>query len=257
MANNVLRNKFVLVDGPDYSGKTTVINTLREWAVAKNLKIFDLKEYCKKHNEFPESEELERYDVVISSEPSYSFVGKAIREEMIKENERKYSAQSLAMAFALDREILYKRIIQPALNGGKYVFQERGIISSLVYQPVQEHITIADLMKYPGNKLALEYSPAIIMITKITPELAMQRLQMRLTKTVSIFDNLFFQRRIEERYNSLWLKALFEKQGSKIFYIDNNPPKTADDIHNETLKLWNSILEGDVDLSSQVQKSLL
>jgi len=249
-------NRFVLVDGLDYSGKTTVINTLREWAVAKSLKILDLKEYCQKYGRFPEPADLDRFDVIVSSEPSYSFVGKAIREELIKENERKYSAQSLAMAFALDREILYRRVILPALQKEKYVFQERGLISSLVYQPVQEHITIADLMRLPGNKLAMENSPGVIIITRVSSDYAMQRLQLKLSKTISIFDNLLFQRKIEERYSSLWLKSLFEKQGSMFFYIDNNPPKTADDVRNETLKLWESVLNEE-NTNNEVQKSLM
>ena len=250
-------NRFVLVDGLDYSGKTTVINTLREWAVSKNLKILDLKDYCQKYGRFPEPDDLNRFDVIVSSEPSYSFVGKAIREELIKENERKYSAQSLAMAFALDREILCRRVILPALEKEKFVFQERGLISSLVYQPVQEHITIADLMRLPGNKLAMENSPGFIIITRVSADLGMQRVQLRLSRSISIFDNLLFQRKIEERYSSLWLKSLFEKQGSGFFYIDNNPPKTPEDIHNETLKLWNATLNEDEDKSNEVQKSLI
>jgi thymidylate kinase len=249
-------NRFVLVDGLDYSGKTTVINTLREWAVAKSLRILDLKEYCQKYGRFPEPTDLDRFDVIVSSEPSYSFVGKAIREELIKENERKYSAQSLAMAFALDREILYRRVILPAMEKEKYVFQERGLISSLVYQPVQEHITIADLMRLPGNRLAMENSPGVIIITRVSSDYAMQRLQLKLSKTISIFDNLLFQRKIEERYSSLWLKGLFEKQGSMFFYIDNNPPKTADTVRNETLKLWESVLNEE-NTNNDVQKSLM
>ena len=128
------RGIFVVVDGIDGSGKGIVVNSLASWAEDKNLKILDLRKYWKKHNDFPKEKEISNYDCIISAEPTFTPVGRVIREEIIQNNGRSYSAKVTATTLSLDREILYKRIIIPALEQGKYIFQERSVSSSLVYQ---------------------------------------------------------------------------------------------------------------------------
>src|SRR3989338_8440508 len=150
-----MRGKLVVVDGLDGSGKGVIVDALGCWAEGNGLKGLDLRD----GSELPEPEALSDYGAILSAEPTFSFVGKAIRDEMVRANNRKYSAMSLAYAFSLDREILYKRIIIPALSAGKHVFQERGVVTSIVYQPVQEKIQLNEIMKLPGNKLALDYPP--------------------------------------------------------------------------------------------------
>ncbi|MBI2133791.1 hypothetical protein HYU11_03870 [Candidatus Woesearchaeota archaeon] len=233
-----MRGKLVIADGLDGSGKGVIIEALGDWARSKGLRVLDLR---REGAELPEPEELSDYEAILSSEPTFSLVGKAIRDEMIRENNRKYPAWSLAYAFSIDREILYKRVIIPALNSGKLIFQERGVITSLVYQPVQEKIQLNELMKLPGNKLALENSPNLLLISKIRPETVIKRLGERAKKDHSIFDNISFQEKISERYNSAWLRQLFEKNGSKVIYIDTDDPKTTEDTKKEAVSIWESI----------------
>src|SRR3989338_6308418 len=152
--NFMLKNHFVMVDGLDGSGKGAVVDALQRWAELKGMKVLDLRSYCREKNTFPEPEEIIRYDAVVSAEPTFCYVGRAIREELLRATDRPYSAISLAHAFALDREILYKSVLIPAIKAGKYVFQERGISSSLVYQPVQEHIQLSELIRLSGNRTA-------------------------------------------------------------------------------------------------------
>ncbi len=239
-----MKGKFVMVDGVDSSGKGIILMGLEEWAQSKGLKILNLSEYCKEHKTFPETEEINEFDVIRSDEPTYSFVGQAIREEIIHKNgSREYSAWSAAQAFALDREILYKRIIIPALKAEKHVFQERGIVSSIVYQPVQGKMHLSELLKLPGNKLAMQNSPDLLIIAQINPDLAIERLNKREKKDNSIFENLLFQKRIVERYNSGWLRSLFEGHGSSVVYIDTNPPKTIEDTKKEAAQIWERLIE--------------
>jgi len=137
-----MHKRFVMVDGPDGSGKGVIVNALKKWAEQKQLKVFDLRDYCMENNRFPEPEEINDFDAIVSGEMSYCWVGRALRKEIVRKNNRNYSITSTAHAFSLDREILYKMVIIPALKQGKYVFQERGVISSIVYQPVQGNIQI-------------------------------------------------------------------------------------------------------------------
>lgn len=239
-----MRNRFVMVDGLDGSGKGVIVNALARWAEGKGLKVLDLKEYCTENKTLPEPEEITEFDAIRSDEPTYSFVGLGIRDEMIKDNNRKYSALSVAHAFALDREILYRRVIIPAMKAGKYIFQERGVTSSLVYQPVQERLQLSELMKLPGNRLALENAPGLLIITKIEPETVIRRLQGRSKRDDSIFENLTFQRKLEERYSSEWLRNLFERFGSKVTYLNTDDPRTVEDTKVEAVRVWEEFVSG-------------
>ena len=68
----------------------------------------------------------------------------------------------------------------------------------------------------------------------------MKRLGVREKKDESVFDNLSFQRRLEERYSSEWLRQLFEQHGSVLRYISTDEPKSVEDTKNDAV----GILEG-------------
>lgn len=238
----MLKNRFVMVDGLDGSGKGTVVDSLQKWAEGKNFKILDLRSYCREKGTFPEPEEVLQYDVIVSGEPTFCYVGKAIREELIRANGRTYTATTLVNAFALDREILYKRVLIPAIKAGKYIFQERGITSTFVYQPVQEHIQLSELVKLPGNRIALQFAPALLVVTTVKPETVIKRLGERAKKDNSIFDNLTFQRDIDSRFRSEWLNQLFVQHGSRVVYLNTDEPKTAEQTQQEGVQLLERFL---------------
>lgn len=234
---------FVVVDGIDGSGKGVVMSVFRRWAEEQNLKILDLVEYCKKKKILPEPEEIKYYDAIFSSEPSYAFMGRAITEEIIADNKRDYSVLSTAWAFALDREILYNRVLIPAIKQGKFIFQESGVVTSIVYQPVQGRIPLKEIVDMPGNKLALRYSPNLLIITKVEPKVVISRLRQHGKLEGAIFRKLNFLRKVDERYSSLWLKNLFERFQAKVHYIDTNPPKPIEETKREALDIWEEFLK--------------
>ena len=114
------------------------------------------------------------------------------------------------------------------MEAGKIIFQERGVISSLVYQPVQlEQITLMDLMKLPGNAFAIKHAPSLLLIIDIDSDVAIKRLKERKKQDNAIFEEVLFLRKIASRYKSEWIQKVFEKGGTKIVYIDTNPPATV------------------------------
>lgn len=235
-----MKGCFVMIDGLDGSGKGVIATTLREYEEKKGNRVFDLREYWEETANIPELEEIKDYKFIISSEPTNALIGKVIREELIKKHPaREYSGLSTAHAFALDREILYKKLLVPALMQGKTVIQERGVITSLIYQPVQgEQITLVDIMKLPGNAFALKHAPTILILTDIDPDIAMQRLKERKKQDHAIFEELLFQRKIASRYKSDWLKKICEKNKTVIEYINTNPPKTEEDTKKAAIEIW-------------------
>ncbi len=234
-----MKGKLIMVDGLDGSGKGVIVDTYKDYFDNQHKKIFDLRDWWKENKETPEFEDIKDYDIIISAEPTNALVGTAIRQEIIKNNSRKYSGLSTAHAFALDREILYRKLFIPALEAGKLIFQERGLVTSLVYQPVQlEKISLRDILMIPGNNLALKFRPDLLIVTKVDPEVVMQRLDKRDKKDDAIFEKIFFQRKVVARFESDWLKQLFEKRGTKVVYLDTNYPKTVEDTKKAAIRIW-------------------
>ena len=232
-----------MIDGLDGSGKGTLVTALKQYSSDKKRRVFDLREYWQEYDDIPELEIVKDYEVIISSEPTHAMIGKVIRQEMInKENQRTYSGLSTSHAFALDREILYRKLLIPALKAGKTIFQERGVVTSLVYQPVQlEKITLRDIMHLPGNLLALKTPPNLLIITTVKPETVMQRLKTREKQDHAIFEELQFQKKIDERYRSDWLRTMFETQGAKVIYFNTDAPKTIEQSSKEIIEIWEQI----------------
>jgi dTMP kinase len=230
-----MKGKFIMIDGIDGSGKGVILEAIKE-----NFEhIFDLRQYTKENNSFPDIADIKQ-EIIISAEPTNLYVGAAIRNELLR-GEHKYSGLTTAHAFALDREILYNCFIIPALKAGKTIIQERGIVSSLVYQPIQlEKLSLRDLMNIPGNTLAIKNAPSFLIIVKANPEVIASRIH---KDQKGIFDNLFFQRKVEERFESEWLKQVFERFGSKVLYVDGDCSKL--ELRERALKLFNDyVLEG-------------
>lgn len=228
-----------MVDGLDGSGKGVAVTALREWAVSKGMKVLDLREYWKNNEGFPN---IDEYDAIVSAEPTFTGTGKKIREKLIK-NGSTATEKEISEAFSEDRLELYKKIIIPALNAGKHVFQERGVISSLVYQPLRENnYSLEEIKNLEGNKFCLEHSPDLLVITIVDPEVVIERLGKREKADDAIYEKLDFQKKIKEIYESKWLKSLFESKGSKVVYLDTNPPKTVEDTKKRIVEIFEGII---------------
>ncbi len=218
-----------IIDGLDGVGKGVFAETIIEEIRKAGLKLLDIHPYWKKHREHPGLEELLDYNVIYLSEPTfYEPSGSIIRDELIsKKNKGKYLAEEIAHAYALNRSILYEKIILPARKEGIHVLQSRSVVSSLTYQPLQaklnkeKKITFNYVKNLPGNKKALNNPPTFLIIPTIKNiEEIMERLNNRDKKDNAIFENYEFQLKLKPLFESKRLRKLFEEKGTKIFYPD-------------------------------------
>lgn len=227
--------KFIMVEGLDGSGKGVVVNALRDWALEKDLKVLDLREYWKENEGFPN---ITEFDVILSAEPTFTGWGKKIRTELIK-NRSTATTEEIAEAFAKDRKELYEKIIIPAIKQDKYIFQERGLVTSLVYQNLQG-LELNTIMNLDGNKFCLEHPPDILILTIVDPEVVIKRLDKREKRDDAIFEKLDFQKKAKQGYESDWLKKIFEDKGTKVIYLNTNPPSTPKDTKNKAIEIIES-----------------
>ncbi len=215
---------FVVADGLDGAGKGTIITALKEYLIIeKGLRALDLREYWDKYKTYPSWEEMNAADVLISCEATNVWVGRAVRDEFVRKGAG-YTAYDIALAFSLDRQILCRRMIIPALAAGKIILQERCVCTSLVYQPLQKDpVSREELAKLPGNALELQYAPDLLIVPLLDAEVAMERIGKRTGKNDNaVFEKTEFLKKADAEYRKPWLKEFFESKGTRVACIDGN-----------------------------------
>ncbi len=212
---------FIMVDGIDGSGKSTVLRTWQELLTARQYQVFSLKDFWAEHKRHPEPHEIPADTfAIVSAEPTYVWTGAAIREEMVQKNGRVYTGGALADAFALDRLVLYTRVLVPAMARGMHVIQDRGVSTSLCYQSCYNNheLSMTEIAQREGNAHALNHRPDVLMLMDVTPERCMERLASRAAQKDdnAIFEYLAFQKELDACYRSDAFAELFRARGTTI-----------------------------------------
>jgi thymidylate kinase len=225
---------YIQIDGIDGSGKSTLFQAARDWFGDRVLSIFDVTDFCKREHRFPSLEEVGDADVLFTSEPSHAWVGRAIRDEVIRTG-TPYDARFAAESYALDRAIQINRLVKPFLEArpGRWILQDRGLISSLAYQVLQSRmdhdtdpITEDWLLAIHGNRIAYDFSPDHFILVDLDAEIARSRLDARDDKQDDArFEQIDFQRALSERYRQQEVTKPFEKKGTLVHRIDGWLPK--------------------------------
>lgn len=232
-----MKGTFIMVDGILGSGKSTILNALHDWAEACEHRIFSMRDW--QEDIPPAFSDLPDMDVLFTYEPTRTWIGRALRYELSRTDEP-YSGRSQAHAFALDREIQYRRLILPALAAGKTVIQDRGVTSSIVIQPtISNDIEVEELIQLPGNALALEHAPTHLILTHVDAATAFNRIQSRSEESKGVYalkDSLVQQ---EERFKADWFRQLMAKHGTTIHEIDTS--QTLEETQQAATTLVNSI----------------
>jgi dTMP kinase len=213
---------FIMIDGIDGSGKSTIVKAWKEYLTKEANALFDMREFWLKEGRYPTFHEVKPYDFIFTSEPTYVGIGKVLREELINKDLH-YPEKAIAHAFSLDRIVLYNKIIIPALKDSKIIISDRGVSTSLCYQSLSGNISTKELCEMVGNSLALEHAPEHLIIVKIDAKDALSRLSKRNEKQDNaVFENLDFQSKAAELFYSEEFKELFAAHGTQVHYLPGN-----------------------------------
>lgn len=231
--------QFIMFEGIDGSGKTTLARFFAELLAQRGKTIFDLPETSKMSGKIPLPWQSKN-EIIFTAEPTRSWIGAAIREELIRKGTG-YPASLVAEAYAMDRFILYERLLVPMLKKGVNVISDRGLPTSVSYQPIMAGgVSLGQVLSYPGNKLALEHAPGHLIIVKCSAITAIARLSARSSKKDdALFEKEDFLTKASERYESDWFRKLWEDCGTKVHYLNGELPIEA--VKTETMRLLNEI----------------
>ena len=229
---------FIQVDGIDGAGKSTLLSAACAWAEQRHMRIFDVVAWSKQEKRLPTLQEVGDADLLLTAEPSHAWIGAAIRDEIIR-NGTPYHARFAAQAFALDRGVQYRRLVLPFLQSrpNRWVLQDRGLLSSLAYQPLQSQqevatdpsqqaVTIEWLLELDGNRIALDDPPDIFVFLDVDARLAQERLAGRTAKIDDHrFDAFEFQHALASRYRDPTVSAPLTSRGTQLAIINGAQDK--------------------------------
>jgi dTMP kinase len=139
------RGLFIVLEGPDGSGKTTQAHLL-----AKRLT-------------------SDGYPSIATEEPGGTEIGKSIRE-LILDPSICISPKTELFLFLADRAEHVKKVIKPALEEGKIVVCSRYIYSTLVYQGFVRKVAPTEFLLEMNNYATDELVPDMVFYIDVDPE---------------------------------------------------------------------------------------
>ena len=114
-----MKGLFIVMEGPEGSGKTTQINLLKEYL------------------------EEAGYECLITREPGGTVIGEEIRQLILNPEHKEMSPVTEMLLYAASRAQLVHEVIGPALEEGKIVISDRFVDSSIVYQGIARKLGIS------------------------------------------------------------------------------------------------------------------
>lgn len=207
-----MKGKFISFEGPDGSGKTSVIKVIEKYLIEKG------------------------YEVLITREPGGIKISEKIRDIIHDVEHTEMDARTEALLYAASRsQHLHQKII-PAVNSGKIVLCDRYVDSSLAYQGFGRELGIDEVLSI--NMFAIDgYFPDLTIFVDVRPEVGLNRVFSTAEREKNRLDlePLKFHNKIYKGY-----KELIKKYPNRIQRINGEQELKL--VANEALALINKTL---------------
>lgn len=145
-----MKGLFITLEGPDGSGKSTIIKLIGDYLSNKGM------------------------DFIMTREPGGTSIGEDIRHIVLDNENTQMGKETEALLYAASRAQHVHEKIKPALEDGKLVLCDRFVLSSLAYQGVGRNLGIESVKKINDFALGGLY-PDLILFFHIDPEITLKR----------------------------------------------------------------------------------
>lgn len=203
--------KFITLEGPDGSGKTTVAKL-----------VFDILK-------------SDGYKVLLTREPGGIDISEQIRNIILDKKNINMDARTEALLYAAARRQHLVEKVDPALKNGYIVICDRFVDSSLVYQGIARNIGVDEV--YKMNLFAIgDIIPDSTIFFDIPYNLGLERIKNseRVADRLDLESN-DFHKKVYEGYITIC-----DKYGDRINKIDASKP--IDDVVDQVISIIRNIL---------------
>ena len=203
--------KFITFEGPEGSGKTSVIIAVTAF-LTKN-----------------------GYDILTTREPGGIKISEKIRDIILDVEHTEMTARAEALLYAAARGQHFEEKIVPALKENRIILCDRFIDSSLAYQGHARGLGIDEV--YEINKFAIGNKlPDLTIFIDVPPEIGLKRVFSNDRKVDRLdLESLAFHEKVYTGY-----KILMEKYSDRIKKVNGVNP--IEQVVEDTLKIIQEIL---------------
>ena len=197
------KGSFIVIEGPDGSGKTTIALRLKEIL-------------------------SEKYDIVHTREPGGIDIAEQIRNIILDPKNTAMEAKTEALLYAASRrQHLVEKVI-PALKRGSIVLCERFVYSSLVYQGYARGLGIDAV--YDINRFAIgDTMPDLVLYLDVDEKTGLSRVNSRGNKDRLDGESRDFHKKVVEGYQ------LIKERFSDFKVVDAS--RSADEVLEDCLDI--------------------
>ena len=207
------RGKFIVFEGGDGSGKSTILEMIYDYLVKSGVKCIKTRE------------------------PGGIQISENIREIILDTKNTEMDRKTEALLYAAARrQHLVERVI-PELNNGTIVLCDRFIYSSLAYQGYARGIDVEEIFQI--NKFAVgEYMPDLNILFDVSPEVGIARINKNKDREVNRLDleKMDFHKRVREGYYKL-------VEENKDEFAVVNAEKSIDEVFDEVKDIIKSFIK--------------
>lgn len=195
--------KFIALEGPDGSGKSTIANMLEKYFIENNI------------------------DYILTREPGGTKIGEDIRNIILDTENKDMSNATEALLYAASRAQHVNEKIKPELKKGNLVLTDRFVISSLAYQGVGRDLGIEEVKKI--NDFAIDgMYPDLVLFFHVDPEETLKRKMGEKADRLELEGNNF-HRKVYKGYMSI-----LETYEGNLKVIDAN--QSIEEVFNDALE---------------------
>ncbi len=202
----IKKGKFVVIEGPDGSGKSTIIDMLKE-----KLK--------------------QRSDVIFTREPGGTAISEKIRDILLDVDNKAMTDSTEAYLYAAARMQHVEELILPNLYKGNHVISDRFVLASICYQGYGREIG-TDLIKMINKPAEDKLGDIYYIVFMVDAETGIKRKKGQKTLDRLEMEKIDFHRRVCDGYLSY--KGLDN-------YIFIDATKAVDEVFCDTVSALHTI----------------
>ncbi len=206
------KGKFIVFEGPDGSGKSTVSQAVYEYLVKENDSF------------------------ILTREPGGIRISEDIRDIILSPTNVEMDPRTEALLYAASRRQHLVEKVLPAINNQKHVICDRFVDSSLAYQSYGRQLSLDDIIQI--NDFAIQgYYPDLTIFLNISAESGLKRLENRKTLDRLDSEGLDFHNRVFNGYQEILSNTSRQ-------YIIVDASKPLDEVVRESIKIIREYLYG-------------